>query len=91
MTQTRQMMFNPATGATLQGPCLADHYRDSHGEIAWLFNPWTGRRRNPYDIGSDVFGLLIDDSNGVWLSASEDTRPERRVKNERKILGKRYW
>ncbi len=59
------MLFDPATGSILNLEWFSDNYRDSHGEIAWLYNPWTGRRRNPYDIGSDVLGLLIDDKDSL--------------------------
>lgn len=30
-----------------------------NGDTAFLFNPWTGQRRDAKDVGSDPFGLLI--------------------------------
>lgn len=57
--QTTRMKFDPAFGTTRPEPSTADAWREWHGGAAWLFNPWTGERRNVYDIGSDVFGLLI--------------------------------
>jgi len=53
-----KMKFDPSTGAKIT-PMHPDAYRDYYGEIAWLFNPWTGKPRDPRDIGSDVFGLLM--------------------------------
>lgn len=34
-------------------------YREYHGHVAWLYNPWTGQKRDARDIGSDTFGHLI--------------------------------
>lgn len=50
------MKFDPATGIEKPYPSQADQYREYHGKIAWLYNPWTGGSRTPQDIGSDVFG-----------------------------------
>ena len=59
MAQDNLMKFDPATGESMPFPSHAQQYRDYHGEVAWLFNPWTGSKRNPLDIGSDVFGKGI--------------------------------
>jgi hypothetical protein len=53
------MLFDPATGDGQLYPSHAAQWRRYHGEIAWLFNPWTGKRRNAADVGSDVYGLAI--------------------------------
>ena len=53
------MKFDPAYGAEHPYPSLAEHWREYHGKTAWLYNPWTGEKRTPEDIGSDVTGLLI--------------------------------
>lgn len=57
--QQALMKFDPATGLPQPYPSHAAQYREWHGLVAWLFNPWTGERRDPRDIGSDVQGFLI--------------------------------
>lgn len=54
------MQFDPVTGEAFT-PLVhfADDYRAYHGPVAWLFNPWTGGRRDPRDIGTDPLGRLI--------------------------------
>jgi hypothetical protein len=56
--QQAVMRFDPGTGERRPYPSHAAQYRQYHGAVAWLFNPWTGARRDPRDIGSDVFGCL---------------------------------
>lgn len=53
------MKFDPATGEERPYPSHATQWRNWHGTVAWLFDPWTGGRRNAHDVGSDVYGLLI--------------------------------
>jgi len=54
------MKFDPATGEERPYPSHAAQWREWLGVgTAWLFDPWTGMRRNSYDVGSDVYGLLI--------------------------------
>ena len=53
------MKFDPATGEERPYPSHAAQWRNWHGIAAGLFDPWTGKRRNAYDVGSDVHGLLI--------------------------------
>lgn len=57
--QQSLMEYDPAVGTKEPYPSHAGQYRKYHGSVAWLFNPWTGNQRNPFDIGSDVTGLLI--------------------------------
>ena len=57
--QSTLMRFDPATGAEKPYPSHAAQWREYHGELAWLFNPWVGHRRWAGDVGSDVFGHLI--------------------------------
>ena len=57
--QDALMKFDPATGEEMPYPSHATQWRNWHGNAAWLFDPWTGKRRNAYDVGSDVHGLLI--------------------------------
>ena len=61
LTQNIPMEYDPAEGwkivpGTTTSPKI---WREWHGPVAWLFNPWTGQRRNAYDVGSDPFGHLI--------------------------------
>jgi hypothetical protein len=53
------MEFDPATGERRPYPSHADQWRDYNGNTAWLFNPWTGDRRDARDVGSDTRGFLI--------------------------------
>lgn len=53
------LKFDPATGWECE-PITAAAYRIKDGKIAWLFNPYTGNRRDPRDVGSDVYGHLIE-------------------------------
>lgn len=55
------MKFDPATGAEKPYPSEATQYRAYHGKVAWLFNPYTGDRRDARDVGSDCFGYAIVD------------------------------
>ncbi len=58
--QDKLMEFDPATGERRPYPSHAEQWRLYHGQsAAWLFNPWTGQRRDARDVGSDVQGLLI--------------------------------
>lgn len=57
--QERLMKFDPATGNPRPYPSNAKQWRDHHGKLAWLVNPWTEEKRDPGDIGRDPFGLLI--------------------------------
>jgi hypothetical protein len=53
------MKFDPATNAPRPYPSSADHWRRYHGLVAWLYNPWTGDKRDARAIGTDVQGYLI--------------------------------
>ena len=58
--QQSLMKFDPATGEPKPYPSHAAQWRDWHGHcMAWLFNPWTGCRRDAGDVGTDTTGLLI--------------------------------
>lgn len=57
--QNTLMKFDPATGEQRPYPSHAAQWREWHGKTAWLFDPWTGCRRDAMDVGSDVQGLLI--------------------------------
>jgi len=53
------MKYDPVTGCKYPYPSEPSQYRKFHGLVAWMFNPYTGNKRNPLDIGSDVQGLAI--------------------------------
>lgn len=63
------MQFDPATGEARPYPSNAVQYRSYHGDVAWLYNPWTGDARDARDIGSDVHGLLIVHDMGAVPTA----------------------
>ena len=58
-TQQNLMIHDPVAGTTLPYPSHAQQYREYHGLVAWLYNPWTGDKRDARDIGSDVEGYGI--------------------------------
>lgn len=53
------MQYDPATGWGNPEPSDASAWREFNGNYAWLFNPWTGERRDAGDVGSDTHGHLI--------------------------------
>ena len=57
--QERLMIYDPQTKSEKPYPAHASQYRMYHGQTAWIYNPWTGRARDPRDIGTDVQGCLI--------------------------------
>lgn len=75
MTQKTLMAFDPATGRSRPYPSEAAQWRKYHGGMAaWLFNPWTGRRRNSTYVGSDIQGVLIAPlQENEWKPSTEDS------------------
>jgi hypothetical protein len=57
--QSKVMRFSPVNGAPKPYPSHAGQFREYHGDVAWLYNPWTCQARDPRDIGNDPTGLLI--------------------------------
>ena len=57
--QEQLMKYSPDTGEERPYPSNAKQWREYHGRVAWLYNPWTGKQRDLLDVGSDVFGELI--------------------------------
>ena len=57
--QEQLMKYSPDTGEERPHPSNAKQWREYHGRVAWLYNPWTGKQRDLLDVGSDVFGELI--------------------------------
>lgn len=57
--QNQIMLFDPVTREEKPYPSHAQQYRVYHGKVVWLYNPWTGNKRSPLDIGKDVLGLKI--------------------------------
>lgn len=55
------MKFDPATGTEKPYPSHPEQYRQHHGQVAWVFNPFTGQQRDARDIGSDTFGLMLQE------------------------------
>jgi hypothetical protein len=66
-SQEALMKFCPGWGTERPYPSHAAQWRSYNGQTAWLFNPWSGTRRDPRDVGTDPFGILIAPS-------SEDSR-----------------
>ena len=57
--QEQLIKYSPYTGEEWLHPSNAKQWREYHGRVAWLYNPWTGEKRDLRDIGSDVLGELI--------------------------------
>lgn len=55
------MKFDPQDGSEKPFPSNTSQYRKYHGDAAFLFNPFSGGRRDARDVGSDLFGHLISD------------------------------
>jgi len=53
------MKYDPSNRQEKPWPSEASQWREYHGDVAWLFNPYTGDKRDPRDIGTDTYGLLI--------------------------------
>jgi hypothetical protein len=64
-SQRSLMKYDPATCSIDPYPSHAGQYREHHGKVAWLFNPWTGFARDPRDIGSDVRGAGIKEPSNA--------------------------
>ena len=67
------MKYDPATGQQYPYPSHEAQYRAYHGSVAWLYNPWTGDARSAHDVGSDVFGLGINQL-GPFFAAKPDNQ-----------------
>lgn len=71
------MKYDPATGEERPYPSHAEQWRAYNGDMtAWLFNPWSGTRRNAHDVGSDTHGHLIMPP-GEPLFADTDPKEQR--------------
>jgi len=83
--QSSLMLMDPAYGLMDPYPSHAQQYRDHHGNIAWLFNPWTCTARDPRDIGSDPFGhLIIPPKEPVVVAEKEESNMKWFVSEGRK-------
>ncbi len=54
------MLFDPCSGEPKPYPSETTQYRSVNPTKAWLFNPYTGNRRTPDQVGVDVFGCEFD-------------------------------
>jgi hypothetical protein len=71
------LKFDPATGEEKPYPSEAEQYRAYHGDVAWLFNPYSGERRDARDVGSDVLGYLIEISTTLGDNNPNNIEDER--------------
>jgi hypothetical protein len=78
-TQPQLMAFDPATGEPRPYPSHAGQWREYHGTVAWLFNPWTGARRLADDVGVDPLGRLVQ---AIGLSRNQFRHEVRTVSDE---------
>lgn len=59
VAQQEVMLCDPVSGSEKPFPSQAAQYREWHGKIAWLYNPWTGEKRIHADVATDPFGYSI--------------------------------
>lgn len=75
--QSEVMKFDPATGEPMPYPSHAEQWRKWHGHsCAWLFNPWTGGRRDARDVGGDTNGRLIAPPGTLGSDLGVETVPD---------------
>ncbi|MGL5282000.1 MAG: hypothetical protein ACRC8W_09705 [Plesiomonas shigelloides] len=70
------MKFDPVTGEKDPIPNEAKNYRNFHGDVAWIYNPYSGEKRDPRDIGTDVFGFWIVTGANNKDSPVKQAKPE---------------
>lgn len=91
MQQKEQLLYNPATGSPFpdfSSAPTAEQFRKDEGAIAWIYNPWTRVKRDPRDIGSDVYGHLIVPPQEEGELSEEELIVRRTMK---KCLWKAVW
>lgn len=92
MRQIATFLYNPSNGlpylTDADGP-TAEAFREQHGPVAWLYNPWTRERRDPRDIGTDVLGRLIVPpyEEGEYTPEEQELNKE----YDRKLWSYRYY
>lgn len=59
MSNVPLMIFDPRDRSDKPYPSEAKQFREYHGLDAWLYNPYTGTKRDTRDIGSDPVGAGI--------------------------------
>lgn len=62
--QSVPFLYDPADGADIKKrfeyePVTALQYREMDWGGAWLYDPWTGKQRNSYQVKADMFGRKI--------------------------------
>jgi hypothetical protein len=53
------MRYDPVTGNYAVRLATPEEYREHYGSVAWLYDPWTGNKRDLRDVGTDPLGKLI--------------------------------
>lgn len=66
------MRFSPSTGHRLPSFLSVQDYRQQEGQVAWLFNPFNGTRRDLRDVASDPTGLLIAPTHADFFISQTD-------------------
>lgn len=82
--------FCPATGTPKPYPRHAEQWRLSHGQTAWLFNPWSDgpQRRDARDVGRDLFGyLIVPEGEPVMADTAERDVPTKSQAPAGKAVG----
>jgi len=60
MTKQPQMKFNPSNGLRfIAESWTADKWRTYWPEREWIYNPYTGKTREPEDVIADPMGEFV--------------------------------
>jgi hypothetical protein len=54
------MRYDPSTGVEKPSIRTINMYRLNHKTRAWFFNPWTGVKRDPEEVGLDPYGYTVN-------------------------------
>lgn len=72
MQQSTPLRFHPTTGRPFVGQNpLAAEFRSTTFSGFWIYDPWTGKRREQSDIETDHHGkLIVPDGEPVYASGA---------------------
>jgi hypothetical protein len=83
MQQSTPLRFHPTTGHPFVGQNpLAAEFRSTTFSGFWIYDPWTGKRREQSDIESDHHGkLIVPDGEPLYASGALLARTDVKMGN----------
>ena len=83
MQQSTPLRFHPTTGRPFVGHNpLAAEFRSTTFSGFWVYDPWTGNKRDPRDIETDHHGkLIVPDGEAIYASKSLLARTDFKAPN----------